>query len=427
MTEPITTGEAAASVLAGVDDLDWLEAMYTDLHAHPELSHSERRSAAVMAAKLTELGFEVEAGIGGTGVVGVLRNLPDSQDGPTVLFRADMDGLPVQEDTGLPYASTDRGVDRDGLEWPTMHACGHDAHMTWLLGAAALLAAGRAHWSGTFIALFQPAEEAGDGARAMVADGLVERVPRPDVALGQHVDARRAGTAYLRPGPAMSRSENLEIVIHGRGGHGSKPNYTIDPVVVAAAIVTRLQTVVARELSPFEFGVVTVGILNAGTKANIIPATARLHVNMRSYDDDVHDRIVAAVRRIAEGEAATAGCPEPPTITPYDQVPVTDNDPEVIERVRAALSAAGLTVEESEQITGSEDFSDLPNAWGIPYAYWFVGGWDPTAYDAAEAAGTLQEIPSNHSPFYAPVLEPTLTAGVRSAVASSLAFLGPPR
>lgn len=419
MTQPPPTSDA---VLAGMPALDWLEHTYVDLHRNPELSHLEHRSARIVSAKLRALGYEVTEGIGGTGVVGVLGN----GDGPTVLFRADMDALPVQEDTGLPYASAARGLDRDGVEHPVMHACGHDFHMTWLMAAAELLAQGREHWSGTFVALFQPAEETGDGARGMVADGLVDLVPRPDVVIGQHVNARRAGQLQIRSGPALSRSEQLEVVIHGRGGHGSSPHYTIDPIVVAASIVTRLQTVVARELSPFEFGVVTVGMIHAGTKANIIPATAELHLNLRSYDDAVHDRIVAAVRRIANAEAAAAGCLVEPSIRSYDLVPATVNDPVVTERVREALTAVGLDVVECEQIAGSEDFSELPNAWGVPYAYWFVGGWDAAAYDAAEASDALLEIPSNHSPFFAPVMHPTLEAGVRSAVASSLAFLGAP-
>lgn len=421
--------KAVEAVLAELPTLDWLEPTYTDLHAHPELSHAEHRSAGVVAARLRDLGYEVTEGIGGTGVVGVLRNEGDDEGtaggptGPTVLFRADMDGLPVLEDTGLPYASTDHGPDRDGVDHPTMHACGHDFHMAWLLAAAALLAQGREHWRGTFVALFQPAEETGDGAAAMVADGLVDRLPRPDVAIGQHVGPERAGSVHLRPGPAMSRSQNLKITVHGKGGHGSMPHYTTDPVVVASAIVLRLQTIVARELSPFEFGVVTVGLLHAGTKANIIPATAELHVNIRSYDDDVHDRIVAAVTRIAEAEAQAAGCPSPPELVSYDEVPLTDNGPEVTERVRTALVEAGLPVQEGVQITGSEDFSWLPRAWDIPYAYWFIGGWDQEAYDEAAAAGTLLTIPTNHSPFFGPAMHPTLETGVRSAVASSLAFL----
>lgn len=408
------------AVLAGLDALTWLEDTYRDLHRHPELSHGEVRSAGICAARLRELGYEVSEQIGGTGVVGVLRN----GEGPTVLFRADMDGLPVREDTGLDYASTATDTDREGIEHPTMHACGHDFHMTWLLGAAALLAAGREHWSGTFIALFQPAEETGDGAIAMIEDGLVERLPRPDVALGQHVGGARAGSLHLRPGPTMSRSENLKVVVHGLGGHGSMPQYTIDPVVVASAIVMNLQTVVSRTLAATEFGVVTVGLLHAGTKANIIPASAELHLNIRSYDDDVHARIVAAITRIVNGQAAAAGCPVEPEISSYDQVPLTDNAPEVIARVRAALEAAGEHVVDGEKITGSEDFSWLPRAWGIPYAYWFVGGWDQAAFDSLEAAGRLLEIPSNHSPFFGPAMHPTLETGVRSAVVSSLAHLG---
>ena len=309
--EQVLAGQAATTA--------WQEDLYRDLHAHPELSHAEHGSAATMAAKLRELGFEVTEGIGGTGVVGVLRN----GEGPTVLMRADMDALPVEELTGLPYASLARGVDRDGIDVPVMHACGHDVHMTWLLGACELLARGAAHWQGTYVALFQPAEETGDGAQGMVADALTDRVPRPDVALGQHVMPHRAGLILTRAGATMAQSDSIRVTVHGRGAHGSMPHYGVDPIVLASAIVQRLQSIVAREVSPLEFAVVTVGSIHAGTKSNIIPALAELQLNVRTYDTAVRDRVLAAIERIIRAECAAAGSGREPEITLFDQVPLS--------------------------------------------------------------------------------------------------------
>lgn len=286
------TSAAARTALELTADLPVpaLEDLYRDLHRHPELSFEEHRTAARLAERLKAAGFDTAEGIAGTGVAGLLRN----GDGPTVLLRADMDALPVEELTGLPYASRTPGV---------MHACGHDLHVTWLAGAAKALADGRDAWSGTLLLVGQPAEEAGGGAAAMVADGLYDRFPRPDVLLGQHVTPGPAGLYAHVPGLIMSATTDVEIVVHGRGGHGSRPETTVDPVVTAAYIVTRLQTVVSREIRPSDPVVLTVGRIEAGTAANIIPATARISLNLRTQSEAVRHRMLAAIRRIAEGSA----------------------------------------------------------------------------------------------------------------------------
>lgn len=399
---------------AAVADLrTWQEALYQDLHRHPELSLQEHATAERIETELRELGLTTER-IGGTGVVAVIEN----GDGPTVLERADIDGLPVTEASGLPYASEEPG---------RMHACGHDVHISTLLGAVRVLVAHRDAWQGTFIALFQPAEETAQGARAMVADGLVDRIPRPDVALAQHVMPGAAGRIGTLAGPLLCQGESLRVTIHGRGAHGSVPHSAQDPVVVASAIVLRLQSIVTRELRPGTFGVVTVGALNAGTKSNIIPATAELLLNVRTYDPAVREHVLAAIRRIVDGECAAAGIETPADIELYDAFPLTSNDPEVTATVTAALTAAlgEENVEEAEPTTGSEDFSCIPDAFGTPYTSWVLGGFDPEAYDRAVERGTVaQDIPANHAPDYTPVMQPTLSAGTTALVAAALAYLG---
>lgn len=411
-----------AAVLAPLPQIHaWQTELYKHLHAHPELSLHEVATAAIMAAKLRELGYEVTENIGGTGVIGVLRN----GAGPTVTFRADMDGLPVKEATGLDYASTDTAIDDEGNSVGTMHACGHDFHMVWLLGAAELLARGTEHWSGTFVALFQPAEERGLGARAMVADGLTARFPRPDVVLGQHVGPERAGLVLTKPGPMLAQSDSIDVTVYGLGAHGSMPHAGIDPAVLVAAIVMRVQTVVAREISPFDFGVVTVGRMEVGTKANIISDRGRLQFNVRSYDPAVRDTLLGAIERIVRAECAAAGSPKEPEFHYFDQSPLTTNDTDTFVRVRNAFDAAfGDESVEAVPFTGSEDFSHLATAYGAPYMFWFVGGTDPEVYDAAVATNSVaRDVPSNHSPFFGPILEPTLTRGTEAAVVSLLAYL----
>jgi hippurate hydrolase len=404
-------------------DLAELAELYRDLHAHPELSYAEHRTAGIVAERLTALGLEVLTGVGVTGVVGVLRN----GDGPVVLLRADMDGLPVLEATGLPYASTAVGTDPDGDQVPVMHACGHDMHVTCLLGAVAELAEDRTAWSGTLVALFQPAEELGSGADAMIGDGLYDRVPKPDVVLGQHVIPAPAGMVIYCPGPAMAAADGLRVTLYGKGGHGSRPEAAIDPVVMAASTVLRLQTIVSREITPADTAVVTVGALQAGTKENIIPDQAILKISTRSFDESVRGRIRASIERIVMAEAAAAGAEREPEIVHTMGFPVTYNDPDATQRTGAALTAAlGRTaVMEGGRITGSEDVGALARAVGVPLVYWWFGGVDPDVFAKAHANGTMeQDLPSNHSPLFAPVIEPTLTTGIRALVAAAKEWLG---
>ncbi|MBN9100058.1 MAG: amidohydrolase [Pseudonocardia sp.] len=396
--------------------------LYRDLHSHPELSFQETRTAGVVADRLRSLGVETTTGVGGTGVVGVLRN----GAGPTVLLRADMDALPVLERTGLEYASTARAVDRDGHEVPVAHACGHDVHVACLLGAVEALLARRDTWSGTVLAVFQPAEEVGGGAQAMIDDGLFERFGRPDVVLGQHVAPLPAGVLAVRPGPAFAGSDTVRVTLHGAGGHGSRPETTVDPIVMAAATVMRLQTIVAREVGGTETAVLSVGTLRAGTKENIIPDDAELGLTVRSFDPAVRTRVLAAVERIVRAEAAASGAAEDPDITVLDTFPPLVNDEDAAARAAAALGAVGPVVDPG-LVTGSEDVGLFATAAGVPCVYWLLGGADPAAFAGAtsrdELVAVVASLPSNHSPLFAPVVEPTLATGVRALVAAAQEWL----
>ncbi|GAA1358297.1 amidohydrolase [Streptomyces beijiangensis] len=400
-----------------------LESLYKDLHEHPELSYAETRTAAVVAAELKQLGFTVTEGVGRTGVVGVLSH----GEGPRVLLRADFDALPVAEQTGLPYASTATGVGVDGQEVPVMHACGHDMHVACLLGALDLLAGARDDWSGTVVAVFQPAEELGTGARAMVDDGLFDMAGVPDVVLGQHVAPVPAGIIGCRPGPAMAGGDTLHVRMFGRGGHGSRPEMTVDPVVMAASTVMRLQTVVSREIAGSETAVVTVGAINAGTKDNIIPDEAELKLNIRSFTPEVRTTVMDAVARIVRAEALASGADREPEIESVASFPVLVNDAHAVERTMGALRThfGAESVIDPGVVTGSEDCGFLATASGAALCYWFFGGMDPARYLTAAKNGTLgRDIPSNHSPLFAPVVGPTVDAGVRAMTTAALAWLG---
>ncbi len=412
----------ATAVLDGLPEIRaWQEHLYRDLHRNPELSHQEHRTAGLVAAKLRECGYTVHDGIGGTGVVGVLRN----GDGPTVLMRADMDALPVQEATGLPYASTVRATDAGGDDVPVMHACGHDVHVTCLLGAAALLAGETQQWSGTLVTLFQPAEEVGDGARGMVDDGLCDAIPPVDVALAQHVLPAPAGYVGTHRGPVLSAADSMRITVYGRGAHGSMPQAAVDPVVLAAMIVLRLQTIVSREVAATDTVVLTVGSIRAGTKSNVISDHAVLELNVRTYDESVRTAVLDAIRRIVVAECQASNCPREPDFQLYDSFPLTVNDDAVTDRVSEAF--AGFFRERFRTLpaqSASEDFSDIPNALGVPYTYWGIGGTDQQRYQKAADAGRLsQDIAVNHSPFFGPVIQPTLDTGTQALVVAALAWL----
>ncbi len=414
--------EPADTIYAGLHGLlPDLETLYTDFHAHPELSMRETRTAALAADRLRAAGYTVTAGIGKTGVVGLLRN----GDGPTVMLRADMDALPVKEATGLPYASTVTATDREGNTVPVMHACGHDMHVTWLVGACTLFAQAPAAWKGTLMAVFQPAEETAEGAQAMIDDGLFQRFPKPDVVLGQHVMVGSAGVVSGRTGVITSAADSLQIRLFGRGAHGSMPQAAIDPVVMAAATVMRLQTIVSRELAATEAAVVTIGALQAGTKENVIPDEAVIKLNVRTFDAGVRTRVLAAIERIVNAEAAASGAPKPPEITPLDRYALVMNDPEATKRVlegfRGRFPADRLR--ETGPTSASEDFGSFGAEWHVPSVFWFIGGTDPDLYAKAKEAGRLTELPTNHNPRFAPVIHPTLETGVEALVAAAGAWL----
>jgi amidohydrolase len=400
-----------------------LEALYKDVHSHPELSMQETRTARLAADHLRAAGYEVTTGVGKTGVVGLLRN----GDGPTVMLRADMDALPVEEATGLPYASKATATDREGKTVPVSHMCGHDMHVTWLAGATKLLAEARTTWRGTLMAVFQPGEETAEGAQAMIDDGLFKRFAKPDVVLGQHVMVGPSGTVAGRAGAITSAADSLQIRLFGRGAHGSMPQASIDPVIMAAATVMRLQTIVSREVAAAEAAVVTVGALQAGTKENVIPDEAIIKLNVRTFDAGVRTRVLAAIERIVNAEAEASGAPRKPEIMTLDHYPLNVNDRDASKRVVDAFREhfGADRVRETGPAPASEDFGSFGSEWHSPSVFWFVGGTDPDLYAKAKAANRLNELPVNHSPKFAPVIHPTLRIGVETLVVASRAWLSP--
>ena len=413
----------AHTVLSGLDDVRAdVEDLYRDLHRHPELGLREHRTAKKTGDALRDLGYDVTEGVGGTGVIGVLAN----GDGPVVMARADMDALPVRERTGLPYASTATVTGEDGDEQPVMHACGHDVHVACLIGCARLLAGRRDAWRGTFVALFQPSEEQGNGAEAMIDDGLTTKSPRPDVVLAQHVLPYPAGYVGTRPGSFLSAADSLRVTVHGRGAHGSMPQAAVDPVVAAAMIVVRLQTVVSRELAATTPAVLTVGSIHAGSGPNVIPDRAVIELNVRTYDDATRGQVLDAIERIVRAECEASRSPVPPEIERIASFPPTVNDEEPTRRVADAFASYfGDDAHTVERQTASEDMSEIPRAFGVPFTYWAIGGIDPGRYAEAARNGTVSEdIPVNHSAGFAPVVQPTLDTGVSALTVAALAWLG---
>ena len=393
---------------------------YEDLHRNPELSAHEEKTARTLATRLTALGYEVTSGVGGTGVVGVLRN----GTGPTVLLRTDLDALPVQEKTGLAYASTATARDDGGAMVSVMHACGHDIHMTCWLGTAALFARARDRWQGTLVLIGQPAEETGSGARAMIADGVLERFPKPDFAVAIHDSADLpSGRVGYTSGFALANVDSVDVTIHGVGGHGAYPHTTVDPIVIAARTVVALQTIVSRENNPLDPAVVTVGSIHGGTKHNIVPDEVRLQITVRSYKPEVREHLLAAIRRIVKAEAEAAGAPSAPTVTISEGTSATYNDPTLTQRAAAALRRAlgDERVAEMQPVMGGEDFSAIGLA-GIPSAIFWVGAVEPAKYARAKAA--KESLPSLHSPFFAPDAAPTIRTGVLAESAILLDLLG---
>jgi amidohydrolase len=397
-----------------------LEEIYKDIHQNPELSMQEVRTSKIAADYLTKYSYEVTTDVGAHGVVGLLKN----GEGPTVMLRADMDALPVTEATTLPYASTKVARDEEGKEVGVSHVCGHDLHVTWLMGAARLFSEHKDQWKGTLMAVFQPGEEVGRGAQSMIDDGMMARFPKPDIILGQHVMVGEAGTVGYRSGAILSAGNSLKVTIFGRGAHGSSPQTSIDPVIMAAATTMRLQTIVSREIAPIENAVLTIGALQAGTKENIIPEDATLKLNIRTFDDSVRDHILSAVKRICCAECAASNAPKDPEFTTLDSYPITDNDVIATAKVAEAFNSQfGNRSRETQPASASEDFSIFGRNWKVPYVFWFVGGTDPKTYLEAKKNNNINSIPSNHSPKFAPVIHPTLKTGLQAMLTAAAAWL----
>jgi hippurate hydrolase len=414
------------SELAGLRALyPSLDSLYIDLHKNPELSLHEERTAAKLAARLRNLGFEVTERVGGFGVVGVLRN----GAGPTVMVRTDMDALPIKEQTGLPYASTTTVKNDAGGTVPVMHACGHDIHMSSWVGAATLLSRTRDRWHGTLVFVGQPAEEVVQGAENMIKDGLMTRFPKPDFVIGLHdTKVLPAGQIGVVAGPAYAASNAVDIRFFGKGGHGAAPHLTIDPLLIAARTVVTLQTIVSREVNPFDPAVVTVGTFHAGTKRNIIADEAKLELTVRSFKPEVQKHLLAAIERIAKAEAAAAGAPREPEVVvdAHEASEVVFNDPVLAARLTTALrrGLGDANVVPGQPVTGSEDFGVFGRVAGVPSIQLSIGAVEPAQFASAKSAGTT--VPGPHSPLFAPDREPTIRTAVAAFTLSALELVGTP-
>lgn len=424
----VMAGQSLVDLLSDSPDLTKYEALYKHFHSHPELSLQERETASTIASHLESLkaGYELSTSIGGYGLVGVLKN----GLGPTVLLRADMDALPVLELTGLPYASKVTMKDEaDGVEKPVMHACGHDMHVTCLLAAAEHLAHIKHSWNGTLTVLFQPNEERAAGAQAMVDDGLYDKIPIPDYVLGQHVLPMRAGHVGNRKGVIMGAADSFKITVFGRGSHGSMPHRSVDPVVLAANVVLRLQTIVSREVDPSEMAVVTVGSLQAGSTENVIADHAVLKVNIRTTSSQTRQRILAAMRRIVKAECEASNSPKEPLIESTTCFPLTNNNDKIAGDLASSFTEFFKEDFDPEQppINGSEDVSILASSIGKPYNFWFFGGVDHELWDRAEKEGRLfEDVPANHSAYFGPTVQPTMRVGYEALCVAALTFLRRP-
>jgi len=397
-----------------------MKTLYEDLHRNPELSLHEEKTAAKIADQLRKLGYDVTTGVGGTGVVGILKN----GAGPTVMIRAELDALPVLEKTGLPYASHATTHNDQGVEVPIMHACGHDLHMSVGMGTAAILAQNKANWHGTFIYVGQPAEERIMGATAMLKDGLFTRFPKPDYVFAVHdTNYAPAGKVAYVSGYAMSNADSVDVTIYGKGGHGSAPELTIDPIVIAARTILAWQTIISREKSTLDPGVITVGTIHGGTKNNIIPDEVKLQLTVRSYKDDVRQHLLAAIERVVDGEAAVAGAQKKPTVTVVEGVSAVYNDPATTQRVVSALAntLGKDNVVEGKPLMASDDFAEYGKA-GVPSVMLSLGAVNPAKFDAAQKSG--EPVTSPHSSLFAPDEEPSLKTGIMVETAAVLELLG---
>jgi len=414
---------AANARLTAILDSNYpaLEAIYKDLHLHPELGMQEVRTAGILAQQLRKAGFTVTEKVGGTGVVAVLKN----GEGPTILVRADMDALPLEEKTGLPWSSKVRAT-YEGKDVPVMHACGHDTHVAYLIGVAQALSAMRDSWSGTVVLIGQPAEEPLKGARAMLDDGLLTRFPKPDFGFAAHVTNLPAGAVAIKAGASSSASDSYSVTFHGRGGHGSMPAATIDPIPIAARFVTDAQTVISREKDPAAFGVLTIGAINAGSAPNIIPDSAEVKVNLRSQSPEVRELLRGGTARSAKAAAMMGNAPDP-TITYLGGTGVLMNDEAMASAAAKALAPVfgkGLLFAPvtAQPMSGSEDFSEFVDA-GVPSLFFGIGGYDPAKLAELKAKG--EPAPTNHSPFFAPQAEPAIRNAVTAIVLSIVAGVRP--
>jgi len=427
-----TTSPFAPIIKKHLPDLKSYEELYKHFHRNPELSTLEKETSSRIVSELKALNekhgspIEIKTNIGGTGLIGIHRN----GSGPTILLRADIDGLGLKEKTGLDYASTKTQMDThlDNVEKPTMHACGHDFHITCMLGSIETLLSCSSSWSGTLIYLFQPAEERGCGARNMIDDGLYTKhgCPEPDLCLGQHVFPFRAGTIHTRSGSTMSAADSYRVTIHGRGGHGSMPHYCIDPVVIASHVVVRLQTLVSREVPPDETAVVTVGSLKAGDTVNVIADVATIQVNIRSVSEKWRKVLLDGLKRIVNAECDAGRCPKPAEFEKLNEFPLLLNDADVTAKVQKNFDAhfGKDHMPDMKPVLGSEDFPLLGSSIGKPYMFWFWGGVDAEEWKKREDEGTLNDMPVNHSPFFAPCINPTLRVGIEAMVVGALGFMG---
>jgi len=424
-SQPASQAGTASDLNAQIDaDYAHLDALYKHLHASPELSFHEEKTAQRIARELRDAGYEVTEGVGGYGVVAVLRN----GDGPVLMLRSDMDALPIEEKTGLPYASSVQTEDDQGNTVHVMHACGHDVHMTVLVGTARLMAKNSERWQGTLMLIAQPAEERGGGAKAMLADGLFTRFPRPDYALALHVNPLMpTGTIGYREGYILANVDAVDVIIRGVGGHGAYPNFTKDPIVLAAQTVLALQTIVSREIAPTEPAVVTVGSIHGGTKHNIIPDEVKLQLTLRSYSDAVREQTIAAIKRITRGLALAAGVPEDrmPIVHVSDEyTPATYNDPDFTRRIAAVFRKAlgANNVIRVEPVMAGEDFGRYGRVEPkIPICIYWLGSVDPKKINEYQKSG--KQLPPLHSALYTPLPEPTIKTGVAAMSAAVLDVL----
>jgi hippurate hydrolase len=397
-----------------------VEALYLDLHRNPELSYHEEKTAAEIAVQLRKLGYDVTTGVGGTGVVGVFKN----GSGPVVMLRAELDALPVPEKTALPYSSHVTTHDDRGVEVPVMHACGHDLHMAIGIGTAALLAQNKDRWHGTFIYVGQPAEERIGGAKAMIKDGLFTRFPKPDFAFGVHDSARLpAGKVGYTPGFQASNADSVNVTVYGVGGHGSAPQATVDPIVIAARTIVSWQTIVSREIDPQDPAVITVGSIHGGTKNNIIPDEVLMELTVRSYKDEVRKHLLASIERIAVAEAEAAGAPKKPLIQLEEGVGAVYNDPpttnRIADRLKQVMGDTNVVLE--RPIMASDDFAEYRSG-GIPSVMLELGAVNPAKF--AEATKTGKPLPGLHSSYFAPDREPSLKTGIEVEMAAILELMG---